>query len=409
MNAPGTLPNLRHLRMVQMIGQHGSISRASRDMNISQPAVTLAVSRLEDDLGAALFDRRTTGSYATEIGARFLLRVDRFFAILEAGIAAAWGGGGPRRAARPLAPVDRLMTTTHLRALSVVSEPETLAETADALGIAPESLFRAAREFERIIGRPLFSQTAGGTAINRTGEELARQFRLAAREIEFGRSEIRLAQGTGEPRIVIGALPMAGSHELSRCIARFLELRPQAQVCILPGQYRRLLYELQNGRIDLIFGILWRPDWVSDIVEEALFEDDYCVVTRIGHPLSQIAQPTPADLARYVWVVPAVGTPRRTHIDHLFHDTVPKPHYGVETSSLATLRALLQDSDLISVIARSEVQTDADLGALSALRCPDLDRTLIKGISTRRDWLPTAAHRELLDCFRTTTRAAAPP
>lgn len=48
------IPNLRHLRMVQVIGRTGGVSCASRELSTSQPAVTQAVANLEADIGTPI-------------------------------------------------------------------------------------------------------------------------------------------------------------------------------------------------------------------------------------------------------------------------------------------------------------------------------------------------------------------
>ena len=52
------LPNLRHLRAFQAVARLGSVGQASASINISQPAVTQAIAKLEYQIGAPGFDRR---------------------------------------------------------------------------------------------------------------------------------------------------------------------------------------------------------------------------------------------------------------------------------------------------------------------------------------------------------------
>lgn len=395
-------PNLRHLRMVQVIGRVGGVSGASRELCASQPAVTQAVANLEAEIGTAIFERCATGTYPTALGKQFLLRIDRFFEILDAAIGQVLGrsAAAPERGA-PRA--DRLVTGTQLRSLIVVSEPGRASEIAEGLGLAPASVFRAARTLERALGRPLFDRTAQGPIPNKAGELLAREFRRAMREFELARGEILLAAGAESLELVVGALPMAGSHELAEATRRFMAGHPAVKVRLVTGEYHKLLAELSNSRVDMIFGLLRKPAWAADVSEEILFRDSYCMVARPGHPLAKRAQVRPAELARYPWVVPSAGTPRRRRIEALFDGAKTRPRFHLETSSLVMSRALLLGSDTLTLMTRSEVQHDLDLGILAGLRCPSLDDVLLKGVTTRSDWLPTRAHADFLDCLRETT------
>jgi molybdate transport repressor ModE-like protein len=82
------LPNLRHLRVFQAVARLGSISGASREARVSQPAVTQGIAKLEALLDVVLFERRQSGCYLTEYGRAYLARADRMFAEMEGGLAA---------------------------------------------------------------------------------------------------------------------------------------------------------------------------------------------------------------------------------------------------------------------------------------------------------------------------------
>ncbi|MBF9033042.1 LysR family transcriptional regulator [Rhodobacterales bacterium HKCCE2091] len=390
--------------MVQTIGRLGGVSAAARELNTSQPAVTQAVSNLERDLGAEIFCRCATGTYPSEVGALFLRRIDRFFDILESGIQAAQAGGDGRRS-MPL--VERLVTGTQIRALIVVSEPARLEVRAEHLGVSSASFYRSVREMERALGRSLTDRTPNGPVCNKVGTALARELRKALREIDFARTEVREAtDGEVDMEIVVGALPMSGSYVLAEAMRDFLALKPTARVRVITGDYPFLVNELGMCNIDMIFGLLRKPEWATDLDEEAFFQDSFCVVTRKGHPLAQVRDITPRHLADYDWVVPAEGTPRRAQIDSLFDGLEKRPRFGIETSSLATLRALLASSDLITIMTRSEVQFDANIDLVESLPCRFLAPLPAKGITTRSGWLPTEAHAAFLDCLRRATAKA---
>jgi LysR family transcriptional regulator of gallate degradation len=401
------VPNLRHLRMVQAIGVVGGVSGASRELSASQPSVTQALANVEAAIGAPIFERSATGTYPTEAGKQYLLRIDRFFEILDAAVTQVLGrhgAGSDRNAPR----ADRLITSTQVRALIVTSEHGRASEIAQGLGLSPASVFRSARSLERALGKPLFDRTAQGPFPNKTGESLAREFRRAVREIDLARGEVLLAAGAESLEIVVGALPMAGSHELAEATQRFMAAHPAVKVRLVTGEYHKLLEDLSNSRVDVIFGMLRKPEWAVDVREEILFRDSYCMVARAEHPLSGRKQVMPADLARYQWVVPSAGTPRRARIEAIFDGVRRHPRFQLETSSLGMSRALLLGSDTITLMSRSEVRHDLEVGLLTELRCPALKDVLLKGVTTRSDWLPTQAHAAFIDCLREVTARPRP-
>ena len=396
------IPNIRHLRMAQMIGRLKGVSSAARQLNASQPAVTQAVANLEAELGAPIFDRCATGTYPTEIGEIYLRRIDRFFEILETAVHDLLGESEENQG-RALPLIDRIVTGTQLRSLVVASEPATIEAAAAEMQVSPASLYRAARTLERALGKSLFSRSMHGPVCNKAGEAFARQVRRAVREIEFAMAEVTLALGTEDLEIVVGMLPMSGSSELASAVLRFTRLRPSVRIKVRTGSYLALLDDLYNCRVDMIFGVLRKPEWARDIEEELLFRDSYCVVTRPDHPLTLLAEVTPAALLDYDWIVPATGTPRRTNIDRLFEDTGILPRRNIEATSLAFARALLLDSDMVTVMTRSEVNLDESLGTVVSLPCKQLGYVTSKGVTTRAGWLPTEAHRQFLTCLRDAT------
>lgn len=67
--------NLRHLRSVAAIARLGSISAAATQVNISQPAITQGLSKLEAQLGIALFHRLPEGMQPTEAAKLLVPRI----------------------------------------------------------------------------------------------------------------------------------------------------------------------------------------------------------------------------------------------------------------------------------------------------------------------------------------------
>ena len=65
---------LRHLRILLIVAESGSISRAAVRLKIAQPGLTAQLKRIEQRLGGPLFQRRPDGVVPTELGAHVLGR-----------------------------------------------------------------------------------------------------------------------------------------------------------------------------------------------------------------------------------------------------------------------------------------------------------------------------------------------
>ncbi|ABF11994.1 LysR family transcriptional regulator [Cupriavidus metallidurans] len=67
----------RDLEYVLAVETHGGIGRAAEALDMTQPALTKAVQRVEAQLGVPLFERTTLGMRVTQAGAVFLERARR--------------------------------------------------------------------------------------------------------------------------------------------------------------------------------------------------------------------------------------------------------------------------------------------------------------------------------------------
>ncbi|MBJ6121624.1 LysR family transcriptional regulator [Sphingomonas mollis] len=73
----------RVLRTFLAICREGSISGAARQLNISQPSVSVAIAQLEKQLGSSLFDRGRRGIVLTEAGKVLMRRAEMMESLLR--------------------------------------------------------------------------------------------------------------------------------------------------------------------------------------------------------------------------------------------------------------------------------------------------------------------------------------
>jgi LysR family transcriptional regulator of gallate degradation len=390
------LPSLRQLRVFEAVARHKSIGRAAASTSLSQPAVTQAIASLESRFGVALFERVRSGSYPTDFGNILLARTERLFDFLRQGFRRLLGS---HQSSEP-AGIDTLtgkITATHIRCLIAVSENMSFDQAARSIGVSQPSLHRAARELERILRRAIYYRGARGITTNEQGMELARQFKIAMRELEYASDEIAARQGIVTSRIAIGTLATSGSFGLACAIDEFLAQARGAEVHIVEEPYEQLLADLRAGDIDVLFSVLRRPDWATDVTETMLFEEPYVIVMRPKHPLSAVADIGRDQLADYDWIVPGPATPRYLAFERLFASAKKRPTARVSTASRGLLRLLITTSDRLTLLTRHEALLEEKLGVLqiapTRLRLPR--RTY--GMATRANWRPTALQQTFLD------------
>jgi LysR family transcriptional regulator of gallate degradation len=393
------IPPLRQLRVFEAVARLESVSAAAREVSLSQPGVTQAVHGLETRLKARLFERRRSGCYATDLGRVLLPRVRRFFDHLHSGLNDG-AAAAPRQGAD--AAVHRI-TGPQLRGLIAISENSSFDAAARHLRIAQPSLHRSARELERELRRRLYQRTARGITTSAFGSALARHFQLALREMEYGLEEVEAARGNIVSRIAIGNIPHAATSILSNAVKELLAKYPTVRVQVVDGHYEQLLEDLRAGRLDLLFGVLRRPDWATDVREELLFANHYVVVARRGHPLSRRKRLTLRDLGRCDWIMPGPLAPRQQSLHRMLGNVAGAPSVSIETTSLQICRTILATTDRLTLMSRFEAQlNDGRTLAVLPFRSPHLRR--YDGIAIRGNWEPTSTHMQFLDLLRAEAR-----
>jgi len=78
---------LSHVRTLEAVARHGSFSRAAAELHLTQPAVSMHVSQLEERLGLPLLERLGKRAFPTRAGEVLLAHAARAIGELEAGIA----------------------------------------------------------------------------------------------------------------------------------------------------------------------------------------------------------------------------------------------------------------------------------------------------------------------------------
>lgn len=383
-------PSLRHLRVFLAVLDTGRITSAAHACHISQPAASQAIARLEAEAGMALVHHGRSAAGATEAGAIFGRRVRRALGRLDAALAAV----APR--------LVLTATRAQLSALIAVRDAENFTLAAQRLGLSQPSVHRAVTHLESEAGRPLFQRAGKRMQATRAAQSLADAARLCFSELEQAAADLGDLSGREAGRIVVGALPLSRSIVLPRAIAEFRRLRPTIPLTVIDGPYDDLLAGLARGEIDLIIGALRQPAPMPELVEDVLFADDLVMVARPGHPLLA-ATPTAAALAAYPWILPREDTPSRAHFEQAFRALGGGPAARpalIECGSAILMRELLALSDHIGCISRLQASAEIALGAMAPLdlKLPGSSRPI--GLTTRADWLPTAAQAQFVGILR---------
>jgi len=387
--------NLRHFRVFLAVATSRSPTIAAARCNVSQPAVTQSLAKLEREAGGELFERTRHGFFLTERGALFEVRLRRAMQRMDAALAEV----SPR--------LTVTATVAQLQALIALVAAQNFTLAARNLGLAQPTVHRAITQIEQEAARPLFERTTFGLVATRPCRELAKAAQLAFSEFDQAEADLGEFDGREVGTIVVGSLPLSRSVVLPQALAQFRAQRPTQPVTVLDGTYDDLLGGVRSGEIDFMIGALRDPLPIRDVTQEELFLDGMAILARPGHPLAGKADIGPQVLSKQAWAVSRRGTPGRVQFDALFSDAgVDGPDSILECGSILLMREILQRSDMLGCISEKQAEAETLRGLLVSLQVDTNWKGRPIGLTYRTGWVPTKAQAQLLELVRS---AAASP
>jgi LysR family transcriptional regulator, regulator for genes of the gallate degradation pathway len=370
--------NLRHLRAIAFVAELGTIKAAAAAVNLTQPAITQALGRIEEMIGLPLFERRHDGMVPTDAARLLVPRI---------------------QAALDQIPGSQV-TMSRLRALLALADGGSYAAASVRTGLAVPSLHRSVSDLALSVRKPLVERRGKAVMLTKAGAQLAREFRLAHLELGTGLTEIEALKGNETRKITIGAMPLSRARVLPAAVARFLRRHPRVKIAIIEGSRAELIEPLRNGAVDFTVGALRDPLIEPDLVQQPLFDDRPIVIGRPGHPLAGTNSGI-ADLAAYPWVIAAPGAPLRDTWERLFRaSNCELPPVPVESGSAMIIRQMIIESDFLTLLSPDQMAVELAAGWL--IKISDLPQGFSRtiGITTRDAWRPTLVQADFLTELR---------
>ncbi|WP_286612265.1 LysR family transcriptional regulator [Variovorax jilinensis] len=378
--------NLRHLRGLIAVHEHGSISAAAIALSISQPALTQGILKLEGQLGEVLFERRSDGIDPTPAGRLVLERATASMQHLTA---------GSRLIAGTTFEPDRRLTMTQLRAFLGLFKAGSFTATATDLGLSQAAVHRAVRELEEALGKRLVERRGRGVHMSFGGRRFARSCWLAVKELQAALSELGLDPHS--PTISIGTTPLARAFLVPEAMSMMVAERFPASFRVLEGNWGELVESLRDGVIDLIVGEL-PVEGISDLRSMPLYTEAPIIVAGHQHALVGRDNPGNATLGEYPWIIAPETSPLRAEWERLF--PIDRPQVPVECGSIMIIGRLLTSSDMLTLAMPDQVALQIRSGLLARIGEPLAGSMPTIGTTMRQSWRPTSGQSRFLELLR---------
>ncbi len=402
------LPHLHLLRSLAAVAETGSSQKAAALLHVAQSSVARAVVRLEEELGAPLFERTGRGMVATPQGQQLALRAARAlqqFAQADQHRNRRSGGGDWHSSPLALGVEPR-----HIGALQAVAEGGSERRAAQSLGISQSAVHQSLAQLEHMGGAALFIRARSGLKLDDAGETLLQAARLALAELRQAGEEWHTDVGPLQGHLVVGTLPFSTAMLLPPAVEHLLAREPAVRLVIVDGTFEALVQQLRRAEVDFIVGALRSSPPSDDVTQEVLFDDRLAVIVRGGHPLAQPKNKRRklawADLQNASWVLPMPDTPAETALTQMLRAAgLPFPADQVRANSAMMMLAMLATSDRLALMSPRQVAREIQAGLLTVLplQAQHVDRRI--GLMQRNNYLPTPAAALLQEAFRAVAEA----
>ncbi|GAA0912655.1 hydrogen peroxide-inducible genes activator [Streptomyces thermoalcalitolerans] len=177
----------------------------------------------------------------------------------------------------------RQPSLSQLRAFAAVAEHLHFREAAAAMGMSQPALSGAVSALEETLGVTLVERTTRKVLLSPAGERLLIRAKAVLGEVNALLEEAEAVRAPFTGVLRLGVIPTVAPYLLPTVLRLVHDRYPALDLQVHEEQTANLLEGLTDGRLDLL--LLAVPLGVPGVVELPLFDEDFVLVTPLGHPL----------------------------------------------------------------------------------------------------------------------------
>jgi len=290
------------------------------------------------------------------------------------------------------------MDLRDLTYFETIAELGHLGRAAEKLCRSQPALTKSIQRLEESLGARLFQRDGRRIKLTPVGEMLLARSKQLRQSIEETRREVLDFASGAVGNIRLGCAASMAEYLLPQLTAALLERAPDITLSLVIGMDDVLREALRAGQLDIV--ICPMVAVAEGLVTHPLLDDEAVVVARKEHPIFQ----TPIqmrDLCNYRWVLPAPSAAARQWIDNAFQShQLPKPFAQIESTSISLLPRLIASTNLLSFIARENLEYGKAGGQLREIPLEETTMKRTIGVSYRSGGYLSPAVHTLLDVLQ---------
>jgi DNA-binding transcriptional LysR family regulator len=293
------------------------------------------------------------------------------------------------------------LKTRQLLLLVALAEEGNIHRAALVLNMSQPAASKLLKDLEDVLEVSLFERLPRGMRPTWYGETMIRHARVALASLNQAHDELQAAKAGQFGQVSIGAITSPALMLLPEAVQAVKAHHPDLRVTLQIETSDVLIEKLNQNKLDILVARLFAQHDKSDLRYEVLTDEPISVVVRPGHPMLEHTALTLHDMADAGWIVPPAGSVLRHRFELMFQEIgLRAPVNLIETGALLFTTKMLQQSDMLSVLATDVAQYYAEHGLMRILPIDLPCQMEAFGIITRRDRLLSPAAEVMLQAIR---------
>lgn len=221
-----------------------------------------------------------------------------------------------------------------------IAKEKNFSRAAEKLHIAQPSLSQQLLKLEKEIGVLLFRRTTNSVEMTHAGSVFVDKAQNILDSIEQLKQELDDIVHMRKGKLVVGSLPITGSHVLPLVLPVFGRRYPEIEVALVEDSSFRLEQLTASGQTDL--SLLSLPLHEPSLAWEPLIEEEICLAVPPEHPLALMNEAVNIqDLAQEPFVLLKKGQGFRQIAIELCEKAGFQPRIVFESGNIETVQSLV--------------------------------------------------------------------
>ncbi len=296
------------------------------------------------------------------------------------------------------------LKTRQLLLLVALAEEGNIHRAAQVLSMTQPAASKLLKDLEDVLEVSLFERLPRGMRPTWYGETMIRHARMALGSLNQAHEELNALKSGHFGQVGIGAITSPGLSLLPAAVTLVKQEHPSLRISLDIETSPVLLDRLEQGKLDIVVGRLFAEHDKTHLRYESLTEELICAIARPGHPLLGMTGLSLRDVLTAGWIVPPAGSVLRHRFDLMFQqEGLAPPINTIETSALLFITRMLQQSDMVAVLAADVAHYYASHGIVSVLPLAVPCHMDAFGIITRSDRLLSPAAKVMMKALKQTS------